>query len=66
MSLSFGLSGCNDGNVVALAATCTGIRWHDESGQGEEEDNVTTAVEMSSCSGASGEEQRNKGGGGGQ
>ena len=62
------IGGRNDGNVVALAATCAGPRWLDESGQGEEEeeDAVMTVAEMSSRSGAGGEEQCNQEGGGGR
>ena len=53
-------------NIIVLAATCSGIRWHNESGQGKEEDAVKTAAEMSLHSGAGGEEQHNKEGGGGR
>ena len=49
--------GCRDdgggdgGDIVALAATCAGIGWHNESGRGEEEDAVTTVAAKSAQGG---------------
>jgi hypothetical protein len=43
--------GGNKVSVVALAATCAGIGWHNESGRGEEEDAVTTVAAKSAQGG---------------